>query len=237
MTLGGAFPSALGWDRCSGSPARWWTEPPVGEKQKCFRNRQWSLQFKSRGWMKRLPSVAWPHECLWASTLCFCLERDSSFFKGVTTKPVFSWMYGWYFLCTKHTVEHNSAHTQYTQSTRCAWGNERVSPPEWKPNRVGVWDGQIVFLSAKVQTSKNLPMWGKCLPISTQRLSPLPPLSIPTTALPLNVFTFSSFDCGQTALFYSTRERRIPGLSPSQAELNTAPTGVEECVTGTLKSQ
>lgn len=57
---------------------------------------------------------------------------------------------------------------------------------------------------------------------------PAPPplfVSVPATDLPLNVFTFSSFDCSQSALFYFTRESEIPGFSPSQAELNTAPTG------------
>ncbi len=58
--------------------------------------------------------------------------------------------------------------------------------------------------------------------------------TIPATALPLSVFTLSSFDCGHTARFYFSR---VPGLSPSEAELNTAPTGLEECFTGTLTSQ
>lgn len=107
---------------------------------------------------------------------------------------------------------------------------------ESKPNRVGIWVYQIVFLSAKVQTSKNLPMWGKCLPFPT-RLRSLPPLSVLATALPLNVFTLSSFDCGRAALFCFNRESWIHSLSSSQTELNTAPHGRKECVTGTIKSQ
>lgn len=64
-------------------------------------------------------------------------------------------------------------------------------------------------------------------PTSLPQNLPPPPLSVsvPATGLPLNVFTFSSFDCSQSALFYSTRESEIPGFSPSQAELNTAPAG------------
>lgn len=50
---------------------------------------------------------------------------------------------------------------------------------------------------------------------------PPPPLSIPATDLPLNVFTFSSFNCSQTALFYFIWEVWILGF-PSQAELSTA---------------
>lgn len=62
------------------------------------------------------------------------------------------------------------------------------------------------------------------------------PLSIPATGLPLNVFTFSSFDCGGIALFYFTRESWIPGLSSCQAELSTPSTGPEKFVTVTVKS-
>lgn len=54
---------------------------------------------------------------------------------------------------------------------------------------------------------------------------PLLFVSVPATDLPLNVFTFSSFDCSQSTLFYFTGESEIPGFFPTQAELNTAPTG------------
>ena len=89
-------------------------------------------------------------------------------------------------LCRKHKNTHS------IHRGGLAWGNERVSPPESKPNRVRVW--QIVFLSAKGQTSKNVPMWGKMSPhLNTASLPS--PSSVPATALPLNVFTLSSFDC------------------------------------------
>lgn len=87
MALWGEIPSTLGRYRCSGSPARWSREPPIGGETKCFRN--WDKHSVSNcGSMKRLPSVAWPHGYLWAPTLCSRLERDFTFFKGVTTEPV-----------------------------------------------------------------------------------------------------------------------------------------------------
>lgn len=177
MTLGGAFPSALGWDRCSGSPARWWTEPPVGENRNVSGTDSEAFSLKAE--------AEWKGCHLWHDRTNVCgLRHFASVWKeilvslrGLPRSPCFHKCMGGIF-CAQNTQSNTIAHThtRYTQSTRCAWGNEKVSPPEWKPNRVGVWDCQIVFLSAKVQTSKNLPMWGKCLPISTQRLSPLPPL-------------------------------------------------------------
>lgn len=141
MALWGEIPSTLGRYRCSGSPARWSREPPIGGETKCFRN--WDKHSVSNcGSMKRLPSVAWPHGYLWASTLCSRLERDFTFFKGVTTEPVlFFFLNTWVAfsmseieirLCTNTwnlaiTDTHVRTHTH---------ANMSMSSPKSRPNRL-----------------------------------------------------------------------------------------------------
>lgn len=97
-------------------------------------------------------------------------------------------------------------------------------------NQTGLGSGRL--LSAKVQTSKDLPMCAKRLPIWTQPLS-VTPFPLVNTAfrlicLPLARLTFLS-------LFFNVTKVKFLAF-PSQAEPNTAPTGFEECVTMTLVS-
>lgn len=78
--------SALGRDRCSGSPARWWRGgwglrggaggllPPGCGRSVSGIGRKPSARGNCGG-MKRLPSAARPHEYLWPSTLCSRLEK------------------------------------------------------------------------------------------------------------------------------------------------------------------
>lgn len=112
----------------------------------------------------------------------------------------------------------------------------RVSPPESNPNEVGVWRfvTKVQKRSPKIaNVRKNVSPSQHC----RRSLPPPPSPAVPATDLPLTVFILSSFGCGQTGLFNFTSERWIPGLSPFQAELNTAPPGLKECVSRTLESR
>lgn len=133
------------------------------------------------GSMKMLPSVAWPHEYLWASTLCSCLERDFTFFKGVTTKSVFFFKHMGGIFCEWHWNKIMHEHVK----------------PKVMTKQVEAWVRDTVFLGLNGANLKNKsPVWGKCLPILTKILHSLPLVNSCRAAdLPLNVFTFSSFDC------------------------------------------
>lgn len=94
--------SALGRDRCSGSPARWWRWrlrrlgsggggllPPGCGRSVSEIERKPSAKGNCGG-MKRLPSAARPHEYLWPSTLCSRLEKRFGLPSKVVTAAAMS---------------------------------------------------------------------------------------------------------------------------------------------------
>lgn len=129
-------------------------------------------------------------------------------------------------------------HTQYTHIEGALHEEmSRFHPPSQNQTGLGSGVWQIVFLSAKVQTSKNLPMCGKCLSISTLSLRPSPLVNSCHSPSSLCVYLKLIWLQPNCPFLKFARKTWIPGLSPSQAELNTAPKGTEECVTTTLMSQ
>lgn len=157
-------------------------------KQKCFSNQDWSLQFRA--------AAVWKGCHLWHNHTNICgLQHFASVWKGifvslrrlpqipcfVNTWVAFSVSETEIRLCIKHTenivaLKHNCAHTVHKHRGGPCMRKWVGFTPRVKTKQgrgLGVW--QIVFLSAKVQTSRNLPKCGKCLPISTLSLPSCPP--------------------------------------------------------------
>lgn len=104
------------------------------------------------------------------------------FLQTVTTKSVFFFLtHGWHLFCEWHWNKIMHEHVKPKVMT--------------KQVETCVWD--TVFSSLNGANLKNKsPVWEKCLPVLTQILHSLPLVNSCRAAdLPLNVFTFSSFDC------------------------------------------
>ena len=150
MALWGAFSSVLGWDRCSGSPARWYKELPIRENRNVSRTKTEAFSL-----------IPWLYEKgyhLWHNRMNICgLQHFASVwkdilvsFRGVTTKPLFCMYMGgifseWNWDKIMHKTHKNTqsqsntiVHTQYTQRGPCMRKWVVFPLQSWTQNQTGL---------------------------------------------------------------------------------------------------
>lgn len=178
MTLGGAFPSALGWDRCSGSPARWWTEPPVGENRNVSGTDSEAFSLKAE--------AEWKGCHLWHDRTNVCgLRHFASVWKeilvslrGLPRSPCFHKCMGGIFCAQNtqsNTIAHTHTHTVHTEHEVCVrkWEGFTSRVKTKQGRGLGLPDCFLKCKGANVQKFANVRKMSPHL--NTAALPPSPP--------------------------------------------------------------